>query len=148
MCACTHMFSGAIICIMVHMTVGKPLPAVDECGESVIHPEMVERAQARLLSGPPVEALARQFALMADPTRLRLLTALMAGELCVCDLAAATGINRSTVSHQLRTLREARLVRRRREGKVIYYALDDEHVVNLITLASAHLDEDARGEEG
>jgi ArsR family transcriptional regulator len=143
------MFFSAIICVMMHMTAAKPLPAttIDECDETVIHPEMVERAQARLLLGPPAEALARQFALMADPTRLRLLTALMAGELCVCDLAAATGINRSTVSHQLRTLREARLVRRRREGKVIYYALDDEHVVDLITLASAHLDE-APGQEG
>lgn len=134
---------GGIICTMMHMTAAKPLPTQfpDECGESAIHPAMVERAQARLLLGPPVEALARQFALMADPTRLRLLTALMAGELCVCDLAAATGINRSTVSHQLRTLREARLVRRRRDGKVIYYSLDDEHVVSLITLASAHLEE-------
>ena len=145
-----HMFAGGIICAMMHMTSAEPVPVQipDECGESVIHPEMVERAQARLLLGPSIEALARQFALMADPTRLRMLTALMAGELCVCDLAAATGINRSTVSHQLRTLREARLVRRRRDGKVIYYALDDEHVVNLIALASAHLDEAASGEEG
>jgi DNA-binding transcriptional ArsR family regulator len=138
-----HMLGGGIICGMMHMTDTKrrSTQPPDECGESVIHPEMVERAQARLLLGPSIEALARQFSLMADPTRLRLLTALMAGELCVCDLAVATGINRSTVSHQLRTLREARLVRRRRDGKVMYYALDDEHVVNLITLAAAHLDE-------
>ena len=126
---------------MVHMKAAEPLPTIDECGENLIHPEMVERAQTRLLDGPPIEAISRQFALMADPTRLRLLIALSAGELCVCDLAAATGINRSTVSHQLRTLREARLVRRRRVGKVIYYGLDDDHVVNLIAVATEHLQE-------
>jgi DNA-binding transcriptional ArsR family regulator len=145
------MFPRAIICGMMHMIEDKPVSSVEDCSDSVIHPEAVERAQARLLLGPPVAALARQFALMADPTRLRLLTALMAGELCVCDLAAATGINRSTVSHQLRTLRGARLVRWRRDGKVVYYTLDDEHVVDLITLASAHLNEasgETRDEEG
>jgi ArsR family transcriptional regulator, lead/cadmium/zinc/bismuth-responsive transcriptional repressor len=66
------------------------------------------------------------------------LTALAAGELCVCDLAAATGVNRSTVSHQLRVLRDHRLVRRRRQGKVVYYALDDDHVLQLLGIAGAH----------
>jgi len=131
---------------MMHTKSDPHLVSLDDCEENLIHPEMVERAQARLLDGPPIESLARQFALMADPTRLRLLTALSAGELCVCDLAAASGVNRSTVSHQLRTLREARLVRPRRAGKVIYYALDDEHVVSLIALASEHLQEPARRE--
>lgn len=128
---------------MMHMNAVEPLPTIDECGENLIHPDMVEQAQRRLLDGPPAAKLAQQFALMADPTRLRLLLALTAGELCVCDLAAASGVNRSTVSHQLRTLREARLVRRRRAGKVIYYALDDDHVVNLIALATEHLAEGA-----
>jgi DNA-binding transcriptional ArsR family regulator len=126
---------------MMHMKAAQPLPANDECDENLIHPEMVEQAQQRLLDGPPIDAISRQFALMADPTRLRLLIALSAGELCVCDLAAASGVNRSTVSHQLKTLREARLVRRRRAGKVIYYALDDDHVVNMIALATEHLRE-------
>lgn len=129
------------MCAMMHVTAARPLPTTDDCEESVIHPERVESAKARLLLGPSADELARQFALMADPTRLRVLIALSSGELCVCDLAAATAINRTTVSHQLRTLRDARLVRRRREGKVIYYALDDDHVVSLVALASAHLDE-------
>ncbi len=132
---------------MMHMNEVSRVLSTDECGENVIHPEMVERAQQRLLDGPPVPSLAHQFALMADPTRLRLLISLTAGELCVCDLAAASGVNRSTVSHQLRTLREARLVRRRRAGKVIYYALDDDHVVNLIALATEHLLEGDKGDE-
>ena len=114
---------------------------IELCDINLIHPDRVEAAQRRLMVNPPVERVARQFALMADPTRLRMLTALDAGELCVCDLAAATGINRSTVSHQLRVLRDARLVRWRRDGKVIYYALDDDHVVSLMAMASAHLTE-------
>lgn len=113
-----------------------------ESDANLIHPDQVEIARERLAAGPSIAAMARQFALMADPTRLRMLTALDAGELCVYDLAAATGINRSTVSHQLRILREARLVRWRRDGKVIYYALDDDHVVNLMAMASAHLAEE------
>jgi ArsR family transcriptional regulator len=129
------------MCVMMHVTALRQIPITDECEDPVIHPERVDSAKARLLLGPSAEALARQFALMADATRLRILIALSSGELCVHDLAAATGINRTTVSHQLRTLRDARLVRRRREGKIIYYALDDDHVVSLVALASAHLDE-------
>lgn len=117
-----------------------------ETDANLIHPDQVEIARRRLADGPPIAAMARQFALMADPTRLRMLTALDAGELCVYDLAAATGINRSTVSHQLRILREARLVRWRRDGKVIYYALDDDHVVSLMAMASAHLAEEGAKE--
>ena len=126
---------------MMQMNAAEPLPKIDECGENLIHPDNVDRARARLLDGPPIEAVSRQFFLMADPTRLRLLIALTSGELCVCDLAGASGVNRSTVSHQLRILREARLVRRRRVGKVIYYSLDDQHVVDMIALATEHLQE-------
>jgi DNA-binding transcriptional ArsR family regulator len=116
-----------------------------ESAANLIRPDQVEIARRRLADGPSIAAMARQFALMADPTRLRMLMALDAGELCVYDLAAATGINRSTVSHQLRILREARLVRWRRDGKAIYYALDDDHVVSLMAMASAHLVEEAKG---
>lgn len=85
--------------------------------------------------------MARLFALVADPTRLRIVAALAAGELCVCDLAVATGINRTRVSHQLRILREGRLVRSRREGRTIFYALDDEHVRDLLAMGIAHASE-------
>lgn len=126
---------------MMHMTAANPLPTIEPDDDPLIHPEQAARAAARLRQGPSIEALSKQFALMADPTRLRLLIALSAGELCVNDLAAVTGVNRSTVSHQLKTLRDARLVRWRRDGKIISYALDDDHVVNLIALASEHLEE-------
>jgi ArsR family transcriptional regulator len=95
----------------------------------------------------PTTQVAALFALLADPTRQRLLAALATGELCVCDLAAATGINRTTVSHQLRTLREGRLVRSRRVGRVVYYALDDNHVRELLAMGIAHAGEASGGEE-
>lgn len=119
---------------------------LDDCQETLIHPPAVFTARAALGAMPPVENVSRLFALLADPTRLRLVSALAPGELCVCDLAAATGINRSTVSHQLRTLREGRLVRARREGRVVFYALDDEHVRELLAMGIAHAGEP--GDEG
>ncbi len=108
------------------------------CEVDCIHPRAVRAARLALVEAPPPERTAGLFALLGDPTRFRLLSALLPGELCVCDLAAATGVNRTTVSHQLRVLRDHRLVRRRREGKVIYYALNDDHVGALLAMANAH----------
>ncbi|MGH2533207.1 MAG: ArsR/SmtB family transcription factor [Thermomicrobiales bacterium] len=118
-----------------------PTNQIDDCDETTLHPRQVMAARVRLAEGPPAEYLAHLFAILGDPTRARLLSALTVGELCVCDLAAATGVNRTTVSHQLRVLRDHRIVRRRRAGKVIYYALDDEHVVSLLTMGVAHVEE-------
>jgi ArsR family transcriptional regulator, lead/cadmium/zinc/bismuth-responsive transcriptional repressor len=117
-------------------------PNSDDCEVSLIHPPAVFAARAALATLPPVADVSRLFSLLADPTRLRLLAALASGELCVCDLAAATGINRTTVSHQLRTLREGRIVRSRREGRVIFYALDDDHVRDLLAMGIAHAAEE------
>lgn len=119
----------------------------DDCDVSCLHPARVAAARSRLAAAPPPDRVAALFAILGDPTRTRLLTALAAGELCVCDLAAATGVNRTTVSHQLRVLREHRLVRRRREGKVVYYALDDDHVRALLAMGAAHAAEDASAAE-
>jgi ArsR family transcriptional regulator len=109
-----------------------------DCETDAIHPSAVMAARRALGDAPPADGVAAIFAILGDPTRIRVLTALASGELCVCDLAAATGVNRSTVSHQLRVLRDHRLVRRRREGKVVYYALDDDHVLQLLAVAGAH----------
>ncbi len=112
---------------------------VDSCDVKLVDPDRVRAVQASLPTSDVVQELADVFGLLGDPNRLRLLASLLeAGELCVCDLAAATGVNRTTVSHQLRVLRDHRLVRRRREGKVIYYALDDDHVGALLAMANAH----------
>ena len=120
-----------------------------DCETDCLHPSAVMEARRALGDAQPAADVATLFAVLGDPTRIRVLTALSSGELCVCDLAAATGVNRSTISHQLRVLRNHRLVRRRREGKVIYYALDDDHVVDPLATASAHSGEynDQRREE-
>ena len=88
-----------------------------------------------------VEALAETFRVLGDPSRLRIVDALSGGELCVCDIAAVAGISESAVSHQLRLLRGMRLVRPRRAGRQVFYALDDQHIVELLRQALTHVEE-------
>lgn len=92
---------------------------------------------------PPesVLALAETFKVLGDPTRLRIAFALSREELCVCDLAMALGVSQSVVSHSLRALRQMRLVRYRREGKIAYYALDDDHIRFLLGEGFRHVEE-------
>jgi DNA-binding transcriptional ArsR family regulator len=111
----------------------------DDC--ECLHPGAVMAARRAIGDAPAMDRLAGIFAILADPTRMRVLVALGNAELCVTDLAVATGANRTTVSHQLRVLRQHRLVRRRREGKVVYYALDDDHVQAMVGMAAAHVAE-------
>lgn len=95
----------------------------------------------RSLPGATVEAIAETFKVLGDPTRVRILDAVAAGELCVCDIAALVGISESAVSHQLRLLRGMRLVRPRRAGRHVFYVLDDQHIVELLRLAVTHVQE-------
>ena len=88
-----------------------------------------------------VEALADTFRVLGDPTRVRILDALSAGELCVCDIAALVGTSESAASHQLRLLRGMRLVRPRRAGRLVYYAVDDHHILELLKQALTHVEE-------
>ncbi len=118
----------------------------DDC--ECLHPAAVMAARNALGEAPSAAGMATFFAILADSTRMRILIALGAGELCVTDLAAATGVNRTTISHQLRVLRRDRLVRRRRDGKVVFYALDDDHVMLLVRMATEHIAEDGLGEGG
>ena len=98
---------------------------------------------SRPLSLGEVDEIAETFGLLGDPTRVRILDALSAGELCVCDLAAHVGISESAASHQLRLLRGRRLVRTRRAGRQVFYSLDDQHIVELLRLAVTHVQESA-----
>ena len=113
----------------------------DGCLVRMVHLDRVARAKAKALSRRELDRLSLVFKLLGDPTRLKLVTALMGGEMCVCDLAATLGLSESAVSHQLRRLREAALVRNRREGPVLYYALDDDHVAQLLSLGLDHVRE-------
>lgn len=107
-------------------------------------PVALSDVHGRLLGGRPVESIAEVFRLLGDPTRVRLVDALTHGERCVGDLAALVGISESAVSHQLRLLRTARLVRVRRSGRQAHYALDDHHVVELFYDMRKHVEEGAR----
>lgn len=113
-----------------------------------VRPEAVASARTYLGAMTGIAGAAEIFAILGDPTRVRVLTALRAGELCVSDLAVATGVNRSTVSHQLRVLRTHRLVERRREGKTVFYAIADEHVEALLDMACLHASEEADDRPG
>jgi len=114
------------------------------CSCGTIHQDAVAAAAAALPAPASLGRLAGLFKVFADPSRLRILSALAAAELCVCDLGATLGMSQSAVSHQLATLRAARIVRSRREGKVVFYALDDDHVAALLALGLDHAAEGAR----
>jgi ArsR family transcriptional regulator, lead/cadmium/zinc/bismuth-responsive transcriptional repressor len=100
--------------------------------------------KGRLLGEPAVDALAETFKVLGDATRVRILDAVARAELCVHDLAALVGLNQSAVSHQLRLLRSMRLVRTRRDGRQIFYALDDDHIVRLFEQGLEHVQERLR----
>ena len=95
----------------------------------------------RPLSDASALALADTFKVLGDTTRIRILDALSRSELCVCDIAARVGLTESAVSHQLRLLRDSRVVRTRRNGRQIFYTLDDQHVVKLLAQGLEHVEE-------
>lgn len=117
----------------------KTLP-VEQCEVRMVDPERVEATQKRLIDPDEAVALADGFKLLGEPNRIRILYVLLgAGELCVCDLAAVVGVSETVVSHSMRLLRAAGIVRNRRDGRIIYYRLDDAHVRMLLDLSRKHL---------
>jgi len=116
-------------------------PAADTCDVFHLDPARVSAVRARLLGEEAVTALAGTFRLLGDSTRVRILDALSRSELCVCDLARLLGLTQSAVSHQLRLLRGMRLVRPRREGRMVFYILDDQHIVRLFAQGLEHVEE-------
>ena len=111
----------------------------ETCSVRIIHSDRVEAAQQNTLSDADHDKLVNLFKAMGDPTRLKVLFALAAGEMCVCDLAAFLEITESAVSHQLRMLRQLYLVANRREGQILYYRLNDQHIEQLINIGLDHI---------
>jgi ArsR family transcriptional regulator len=112
-----------------------------ECAVTVIHEDVVRAVRAKM---PPEEALmdlADLFKVFGDSTRIRIISALLHAEMCVCDIAALLGMSNSAISHQLRALRQTKLVKYRREGKVVFYSLDDEHVGTILAQGLIHVTE-------
>src|SRR5262245_36281112 len=101
----------------------------------------VKRVQRAMKQDQAVTTLAETFKLLGDPTRIKIAFALSREELCVCDLANLLGVSQSAVSQSLRALRQMRLVRFRKEGKIAYYALDDDHIAQLLDEGFRHVEE-------
>lgn len=125
-----------------HMSSRSYVPA-DTCDVIHIHPAQLKALRGRLVGQDDAGALAETFRTLGDPTRVRMLDALSLSELCVCDLATLIGLSESAVSHQLRLLRNLRLVKARRDGRMVFYSLDDRHIITLFRQALRHVQETA-----
>jgi ArsR family transcriptional regulator len=109
-----------------------------KCDVDFIHDDLVAKAKKGLFEPEKAQEIAGIFQAMSDPTRVRLISSLLNTELCVCDLAAVLDMTQSAISHQLRLLRDQRILKAHREGRMIFYSLDDEHVRDFIVRAKEH----------
>ena len=109
------------------------------CQQEHIHPDHIAQVRAMMPDDDHLYDLSEVFRVFGDSTRIRILYALFESELCVCDMAQLLGLTQSAVSHQLRILKDAKLVKFRRDGKSIYYALDDNHVRTILSMGMEHL---------
>lgn len=114
--------------------------AYDICQDVESHPEELAKLKNQLINVPTANHLGELFKALGDPTRLRIISLLLENELCVHTLEAALEMSQSAISHQLRVLRQLQLVRFRKEGRHVYYALDDDHVHELIKQGLLHVE--------
>lgn len=113
----------------------------DRCDCVVIHEDTVNKVKEKMPLEENLYDLAELFKVFGDTTRIKLLWALDEEEMCVCDLAILLNMTQSAISHQLRVLKQARLVKYRREGKIVFYSLDDEHVKEIFDQGLIHINE-------
>lgn len=114
---------------------------MDCCEEHIVHMDAVETARRQMPDDDITTAASDFFKAFSDKTRLRILTALVSAELCVCDIATLLDMSQSAISHQLRFLKQARLVKSRKNGKTVYYALCDDHIQTILAQGIAHVQE-------
>jgi DNA-binding transcriptional ArsR family regulator len=112
---------------------------IESCTCTVIHEKVVKKVKKTMPPETILYDLAELFKVFGDTTRIKILYALSASEMCVCDIAALLTMSQSAISHQLRVLKQARLVKYRKEGKVVYYALDDDHVEQIFAQGLCHI---------
>lgn len=113
----------------------------DICEITVIHADIVEKVKKLMPEEEKLYDLAELFKIFGDTTRIKILCVLLKSEMCVCDIAATLGMNQSAVSHQLRILKQSKLVKHRKEGKVAYYSLADDHVIKIFDQGFSHIEE-------
>jgi ArsR family transcriptional regulator, lead/cadmium/zinc/bismuth-responsive transcriptional repressor len=112
-----------------------------KCDCSIIHDEVVNKVRQLMPPEEKLYDLADLFKVFGDSTRIRIICALFEAEMCVCDIAYLLNMSQSAISHQLRVLKQSRLVKRRREGKVVYYSLDDKHIELIFNQGLLHINE-------
>jgi ArsR family transcriptional regulator len=115
--------------------------SIENCSCSVIHEDVVNRVKEYIPEEETLYDLADLFKVLGDSTRIKILCALFQAEMCVCDIAALLGMTQSAISHQLRVLKQGRIVKYRKEGKVVYYSLEDEHVKSIFNQGLIHINE-------
>lgn len=109
------------------------------CNCNIIHQDIVNKVSNKMPKDEKLYDLAELFKVFGDTTRIKIIYALFQEEMCVCDIAALLGMTQSAISHQLRVLKSAGLVKYRKEGKVVYYSLDDEHIENIFNEGFNHI---------
>ncbi|QGU96370.1 metalloregulator ArsR/SmtB family transcription factor [Clostridium bovifaecis] len=114
---------------------------IDRCNCTTIHEDIICKVKKDMPIDEVLYDLAELFKVFGDSTRIKILYALFQAEMCVCDLASLLGMSQSAVSHQLKVLKHTRLVKFRREGKVVYYSLDDDHIKKIFDYGFAHINE-------
>lgn len=114
---------------------------IEFCTCSTIHEDVIEKVKKTIPQEETLYDLAELFKVFGDSTRIKILCVLFEAEMCVCDIAALLNMTQSAISHQLRVLKNARLVKYRKEGKVVYYSLDDEHVKQIFDQGLIHISE-------
>ena len=111
------------------------------CDSVVIHKEVVENTKTKMPDDTSLNELADFFKIFGDSTRVRILWALSLNQMCVCDIAALLNMSQSSISHQLRVLKQNKFVKNRRDGKVVYYSLLDEHISYILKQGLTHISE-------
>ncbi|GFP77599.1 ArsR/SmtB family transcription factor [Clostridium fungisolvens] len=114
---------------------------IESCNCTIIHEDVIREVNDKIPQEETLYDLSELFKVFGDSTRIKIICALFEAEMCVCDIAALLRMTQSAVSHQLRVLKNARLVKPRREGKIVYYSLDDEHVKNIFNQGLEHITE-------
>ena len=118
------------------------LESFERCEVNEVHEELVEKVMHEMPDEDTLYALSELFKVFGDSTRIRILYALYEAEVCVCDLAEVLHMSQSAVSHQLKNLKTARLIKSRREGKQVFYSLADDHVATIIAVGREHIEEE------
>ena len=113
----------------------------EKCEVTLIHEDNVKKAINELPNDELIADLSDMFKIFGDQTRVKILMALESGELCVCDIAAVMDMSQSAISHQLRVLKQSNIVKTRRQGKVVYYSISDDHVKEIFDIAMVHVQE-------